>query len=486
MDENRPPRPLNPSPRPSRGRASRSAPRILAALAALGGLAGCFLEPERKAGVDDFPNSIYASVDGYLAENRRAEGLEARPPADSLLAHRTYVGPAFKASAGAAAALPPLAKLAARAAAGCASQLTMTGPEKIDGTRITLETLVLCLDTAWFDTVTGNEHIVSAKSVTRDSATGRVETGEFSDADGDGFLNPVPGGASKALMRLRVEDGGVIEETRLVVGGGADGDFKTSGDNPTYSLSWSRVAARDGLVAGGDVLAAGDTLASASIADADSDGVAIDVGRPGLADVAWFARGPTGDDPDAAWSRFRMVAPAQDGKVQAGRPARFSAESETRVRHLDGVRRRNRIRILDLGGGEDAGGDTVLARFTTTGSAPTDTLDSLETTLTMRIGDFEDDGDDTVYALEVRVAKRLGEERTAAFAFRSDRPIPHGEDPEAGSLSLRAGYADGTALDVEGTLSAGTLDVIAKLRDGKRVRAVWDRTGEGISLEALD
>lgn len=466
----------------------RSALCIPAGLAVLAALAGCFTEPERSSGVDDFPNSIYASVAGFLDENDRAGDLGAAPPADSLLIRARVGTPALpKAGAAALASLPGLAKpafpgapAAAAPAGACAGYFTLSGT-KVAGTRVTLDSLIYCVDAAWLDTVKGNEHIARMKSVTRDTVSGRVETGEISDGDGDGIVNPVPGAESRMAVRFLVADGGVIEETRAVVGGGPDDDFNTSGNNPTYELSWSKTAAAGGAVLGGHTLAAGDTLASASFADADSDGVAIDPLRPCLVDVAWFARGPTEDDPDAAWSRFRMRTMSYYGKVQTSYPSRFHAESETRGGRL------NRIRLLNLQGGEDvAGGDTVLARFRVEGTAPSDTLDTLETTLRMRIGDFGDKQDDSVFALHVRVAKKLGEERSASFDFLSDAPILHGQDPVSGALSMRAGYADGTALDVEGALTAGTLDVTATLRDGKRIHAVWDRAGKGISLEVLD
>ncbi len=471
-----------------------SALGLFAALAGISGLAGCFSEPERNAGVDDFPNSIYASVNGFLRENDKAGGLGA-PPADSLIARVKVEGPALpKAAAGASASLPPavkfprLAKLSARAEAGCAVKITVSGQEKVVGNRATQETLVFCADSAWSDTAKDARHLASLKSVTRDLVTGRVETGEFSDADGDGILNSVPGGESKALVRFTVEDGGVIEETRVVIGDGPDDDFDEDGDNPTYELSWSRtIAAGGSIIVAGDALAAGDTLASAAIADADSDGVAIDPLSPCMVDVTWFARGPTEDDPDVVWSRFRMRAMAYDGKVRTSHPLRFSAESETRFGGRNSIRRLNRIRLLNLEGGEDlADGDTVLARFRAQGTAPSDTLDTLETTLRMQIGDFGDKRDDSVYAIHVRVAKKLGEERSASFDFLSSRPIPHGHDPAYGSLAMRADYSDGTAIDVEGFITTEFLDVTAELRDGKRVRAIWDRSGKEIKLEVLD
>jgi hypothetical protein len=143
--------------------------------------------------------------------------------------------------------------------------------------------------------------------------------------------------------------------------------------------------------------------------------------------------------------------------------------------------------ILALDGGETFDlEDTVLARFRVVGKAPADTVDTLKTTLRMKVGDFDDKADDTTYAVKAEVRKKLGEEVRAVFDFESARPIPHGREPETGVLAMRVEYADSTALDVEGTLEDGEVDLTATLRDGKRLHAVWDRNGKRIVLEYLD
>lgn len=444
----------------------------LLAVCAAAALAGCFLDPkeEKTAGVDDFPNSIYARMDGFLDEGKKADGLEASPNPDSLLLRQSFNGPpAQKLAAGASASLPSLQKLAADT---CKATFTFSEKKAPIGSRVTVDTLILCVDAAFLDTIKGNEHIVRGKSVTRDTVSGRVEIGEFSDADGDGFLNPILGGAAKARVQFIVTDKGVTERTVLVIEDGPDDNFDTEPDNLIYELSWSRTAN------GG-----ADTLGSAAYRDADGDGVIIDNGKPSLADVAWYHKGPTQDDPDAAWSRIEMrslIAYGVNGAKQ-NEMRRFSATSETK----DG--RRSSAVILGPGGGPDFGSkDTVEARFLSVGAAAADSVDTLETVIRMKLGNFDDKADDTTYALQVRVRKHLGEERLALFDFESSRPIAHGREPEAGELSMRVEYADGTALDVRGSITDETVDVIAVMRDGKRLHVIWDRTGKGISLERLD
>ena len=96
-------------------RRSNLIPASLAALALA--LAGCLAGPEdRSSGVDDFPNSIYARVDGFLDEGRKADGLAATAHTDSLLIRRPFNGPVVrKLAAGAyGAADPSLARTARR------------------------------------------------------------------------------------------------------------------------------------------------------------------------------------------------------------------------------------------------------------------------------------------------------------------------------------------------------------------------------------
>lgn len=459
-------------------RLSTLIPSALRAALCLGAvsLSACFTEPKDKtAGVDDFPNSIYARVDGFLDEGKKAEGLSVAANTDSLLIRQSFNSPPAKKVAAAfdpspaAQALPPLAKRSAAGPAADSCPMTFTLSEKKPpiGSRVTVDTLIMCVDALFLDSIKGNEHIVRGKSVTRDTVTGRVETGEFADGDGDGFLNPIPGGAAKARVQFTVIDMGVTEKTTLVIGDGPDDDFDTEPDNLIYEMSWSRTRGAD-------------TLGSAAFQDADSDGVAIDNGKPSLVDLRWFNVGPTDDDPTAKWSRIRMRTMAVYGK-KGSDPRRFAIESEA------GNGRLNSAVILNLKGGEDFDArDTVIARFRAVGTAPTDSVDTLETEIRIKVGDFDDKRDDTTYAIRARAKKKLGEETLAMFDFQSDRPIPHGKEPQVGRLTMRVEYSDATALDVTGRITEATVDLTATLRDGKRIHVVWDRSGKGISLEHLN
>lgn len=465
--------------------------RLRAALPAFAlAAAGCVFAPkDRSAGVDDFPNSIYARVDGFLDENKKAENIDGPPSADSILVRQGLDAPPIKKLA--AAAIAPVASLAKSAATplvlgptqadgktapggtgvkadSCAGTVTWTDRKAPVGTRYTVDTLIICLDAKAIDSIQGNENIVRGRSVTRDTVSGRLESWEFSDGDGDGIVNPIPGGESKRRIQLLIMDKGVTERTLMTIGDGPDDNFETEKDNLIYEMSWSRTAAAD-------------TLGSASFADADSDGIAVDNGKPSLVDIDWYSKGPTEDNKDVVWSRFRMRAVVVYGTEKKD-VKRFSIESETKDGRLQSAV------LFNLEGGRDFNlGDTLRARFRAVGVSPADSVDTMETVILMTAGkDFDAKTDDSTYALNVRSLRKLGEEKLAVFDFKSAKPIPSGKDPEIGTLTMRVEYADGTTLEVSGEITDKTVDVTATLRDGKRIHAVWDRTGKGLLLEHLN
>ena len=466
---------MNISARPGAARLARSAritarARLSLLAACVLAFAGCVFEPkDRSAGVDDFPNSIYARVDGFLDENKKAENLDAASGTDSILIRQSFNGPPVKKMAApAVAVLPALAKSAAHGAGACPATFTYSDKKAPIGSRVTVDTLIYCMDSTWFDPLKADKHVVRGKSVTRDTVSGRVEIGEFSDGDGDGILNPILGGEAKARILFVIIDKGVTERTRMLIGDGPDDNFDTEPDNLIYEMSWSKTTATD-------------TLGSASFADADSDGIAVDNGKPSLVDISWYNLGPTDDNPDVVWSRLSMRAVVYY-KSDRKDMKRFSIESETK----DG--RTQTAVLLNLDGSRDFDTkDTLLARFRAVGTASADSLDTMETTIRMTTGrDFDAKTDDSTYAFNVRALKKIGEERLAVFDFKSDKPIPSGKEPQLGILTMQVEYTDGTSLEVSGKITDTTVDLTATLRDGKRIHAVWDRSGRGISLEHLN
>ncbi|GEM_PF-3583157 len=435
-------------------------------------LAACFKPDEQKtAGVDDFPNSVQARVNRFLEESRKSGEIAAVPPVTGEILGRPgfHVGAAkvglLKASVGST----PLSGLAkASADTACSGTLkfdttTITAP-----TKATVNSLTLCEDANLPDSTKGNKTVLHGSSVTT-FLSGRVESAEITDADGDGKLNPVAGKASKARMILTATEAGITERTVLLVGPGPDNDFDTEKDNLVYEAAWTKTGN------GGK-----DTLGTAVYTDADGDGVAVDNGKPSTVDLDLYQKGPTTDHPDAVWSRIRMRMVTVYG---------VDAKEAKRV-HFEMAGADGRIQSADLlnkdGGRDFVMSDTLQAHFLAVGASAQDTVDTMETTLIMKVGkDLDDKSDDSVYAMDVRVVKKLGEEKSARFAFKSDRPIPSGQKPASGTVSMKIDYGDGSSLEVDGKLSGQGLDVLVKNRDGKRQNVVWDPLGRGVTLETV-
>ncbi len=439
---------------------------------------------DRSAGVDEFPNSIYARVNTFLDEGKKSESIAEVPGgSDGLLGT-----PGFHVGAG-KVAIPKLSAAFAAAASdngaplrglaksastqGGADSGCVAGPITITDTvktplKTTVNTLAICFDAKALDSIQGNETVLRGKTVAT-YGSGRVETAEITDADGDGILNP-KNPAAKANIAFSALEKDILEKTLLVVGPGPDANFDTEPDNVVYSASWSRTSGTD-------------TLGYATYADADGDGAAIDNGKASVVDLEFYEKGASKDHPEAVWSKanLRMVVKY---KVDAKEVRRVRFESETKAG------RKEIGEILNQSGGRDIDmRERVDARFYTIGAAgsnPLDSLDTLQVHLAMTLGaDFDDKTDDSVYAIDVRTRKNSGDERLARFSFVSGKAIPSGKDPQEGALDLSVEYADGTSLTVEGDITPTRMDVTLKDRQDKRLHVVWDRQGRGISLEKL-
>jgi hypothetical protein len=439
-------------------------------------LLGCIVGGEKHAGVDEFPNSVYARVNGFLGESKKSEELGVPDLGDSLHTGVGFIVAAAKLAvakiavtqqtAGGTGALPALAKTAA----GCSGligtwtdSLGKPGPLKL----YTKDTLQVCLDAKAFDTVKNNETLIHVKSLTA-YESGRIETAEISDADGDGIINPAAAAVSKASLIFTGSEKGVSEKTVLTVGPGPDNDYATESDNLVFAAFWAKTQGAD-------------TLARAVYADADSDGVAVDNGKASVVDLDLYQKGPSKDHPDALWSRavLRMVVRYH---VDAKEVRRVRFEME------DPAHRLSTGEILGGDGGPDfVMRDTVIAHFSTVGTAASDSLDTLDVRLTMKLGaDFDSPADDTVYAIRAVSTQKSGDERRAEFAFISSKPILSGAGAEDGTISMAIEYRDGTSLTLDGTLKAKALDATIFARDGRKAHVTWDAEGRGVLFERLD
>src|SRR4051812_2231528 len=98
---------------------ARRASALLALLLGLC-LQACIVGGEKHAGVDEFPNSVYARVSGFLDEGKKSGELGVPDLGDSLQTSGGFIVAAAKlAVAKQAASGLPAAHALAKAAAGC-------------------------------------------------------------------------------------------------------------------------------------------------------------------------------------------------------------------------------------------------------------------------------------------------------------------------------------------------------------------------------
>ena len=471
---------------PKRAAAKKPGPLCLLTAGAAALLLAACINDDRSAGVDEFPNSIYARVNTFLDEGRKSESIAAVPGvSDSLLDSPGFhvaagkvaipkIAAGFSQAAEAAVAAPLRGLAKAGADTGCvAGPITITDTVKAP-LKTTVNTLAVCFDAKALDSIEGNETVLRGKTVTTFNS-GRVETAEITDADGDGILNPKSAAAKANIAFSAMEKNTlgkeILEKTLLVVGPGPDANFDTKPDNVVYSASWSKTSGTD-------------TLGYATYTDADSDGVAIDNGKASVVDLDFYEVGASKDHPDAVWTRanLRLVV-RYEVEAKEVRRVRFELETQTGSREIGEI-------LNDTGGTIFDMRDRVQAHFYTIGSGGSGSPESPDTThvhLAMTLGtDFDSKVDDSVYAIDVRTRKHSGDERFARFSFVSDKLIPSGKEPQEGVLEMSVEYGDGTTLTVEGGISTTRMDVTIKDREDKRLHVVWDRQGREISKERLE
>ncbi len=427
----------------------------LAVAAVTAVLAGCLTRTDSPtAGVDDFPNSVYARVDGFLGQAQPTAALPTIPadaqgflgaPAAAKLVAPTEI----------AAGKTALAKSAAASGSWrVAFDSTLVDP-------IVGDTLGVAHDTLYgLGTAPGQGVIYRAKSaiVYRSGAFDSVVT---EDADGDSNIAAVPGRVCKNQVWVAAVDSGVEQEAYLLQGPGPDNDFNTQNDNIYYAARWWKMRGAD-------------TLATAVYASVDSDSVVIDNAGASLVVLDYRAWNPPGQ-PGVALSTIRLQC-----RVRYQTPAEVLGVSGENQLTTGG---RQEFGLFNAQGGPDLDlNDTVLARFTQFG-APGDTLDSSAAQARMTLGGTWDrKTDDSTYALSITAAYRLGDVRNAVFSFTSSTPLPSGTAPRDGTVSLQLDYVDATALTLTGTLQAGALTADVTDRNGQHYHAVWDGDGRLLSV----
>ena len=428
--------------------------RLAAAVLTLG-IMGCFTqETDRTAGVDDFPNSVYARVDGFLGQPAVTGAVPALPSGAQTLFQGGALPPAPKMSAG-----RNLGKLAMGS-----SGLWTWDTSKVLRDTLSGDIIAFQIDTIQGTGTPGQEPIFRIKTQLV-YTTGKVVTLDRFDADGDSSVTVVAGRASKVRIILIESDSGIQRRANMVLGPGPDNNLDSGyeADNLTYEASW--------------VLTRGpDTLSTAVYEDPDG-GILVDNAAASVVIINYRENNPV-NKPETAESRIRLRMRTHY-KAQGDL---LGISGEERLKN-------GRINTFALSNPSGAGdldfGNMVRASLVSHG-APGEILDSSSLELLTYLGGSMDDkSDDRIQEISITFANRQGEERRGVFHFASLQPMAQGEAPRNGSLSMSLEYQDGTTLVLNGNLLNGALSAELTDRGSRKYRAYWDPAGRLLSVKLI-
>jgi hypothetical protein len=299
----------------------------------------------------------------------------------------------------------------------------------------TYDTAVVKWDAQARDGISGNENVMSW-SHTVAWVNGTRERAAFTDADGDGLVNVVPGGQNRVRIDYRKEwNGGSPVETAVVVAAaGPDGSFDGEADNRLYQAEWER---RIG----------GKLAASAQFTDEDGDGLVLDNADTSVIRLTAWESMPT----------LRPLVKGVRAVVRVRKLGYGKGEEPVGFEYTDTLRDgRNRHVYLR----NSAGGDVILANDTLRLFAETrqkdgnDSLRSLDVKLAFGAGaDLKSQDDDVFYSLRVEAHNRLGFQRDMTFEVVSATPVPRGQAPQSGTFRFDATYANRKSVSVVGTFT---------------------------------
>jgi hypothetical protein len=428
-------------------------------------LGACVNSPEESAPVD--PKFAKAKVDAQVAGNTLVGSFEqgkewnttvTAPNVQALGQMTTSLGTLKKHAA--------LAKLAADTSIGdglianfsdtAKGYVTIYHKYNI-GLNTIEDTAVIKWDEKAKDTIKDNEFALSFKRVNYGPFKLKVETTEFADADGDGIVTAQAGKDNKVKLTITVAEGAVTEKAVLVVGAGKDANFDKEEDNTILEAKWTKTK-------GGAVIGTGVFL------DEDKDGVITDNSKTCIV-VAEYSDIEPKDRPLIARAEFKAKVRILANKA-GDEPISFSYTETTKFGRTNTVTIKNRE-----GGDEIVKGDTMRVFLKTSVSRDDDTLKSASVEFVMNPGqDLKSDADDVCYAIHITSDKRFGLERHAEFHFVSATPIPHGQEPTAGTFSGKADYANGKSISLKGSFSPDGFEAEFTGPEGT-ASIKWSKTG---------
>ncbi|MDB5104986.1 MAG: hypothetical protein JWP91_2675 [Fibrobacteres bacterium] len=319
------------------------------------------------------------------------------------------------------------------------------------------DTAIVKWDAKAQDTIKDNETILSFKRITT-HLSGKVETAEFTDGDGDKQVTAVPGKDNKVKLVLTAEENGAVEKTTLLIGAGPDADFDKEEDNTVLEATWIKTKA-------------GVTTGTGAFLDADGDGVITDNSKTCLV-LARYSEMEPKDRPLILKADFEAKIRVFADKA-GDEPVSFSYQETTRLHRTNVITFKNRA-----GGSEIVKGDTMIVHLETTVANEDDTLKHASIEFVMNPGqDLKSDLDDVCYAIHIKTSKRLVLERDAEFNFVSAKPIPHGQEPVEGTFDGKVAYANGKSASLKGSFSPSGFSAEFTGPEGNTVKVEFTKNG---------
>ncbi len=321
------------------------------------------------------------------------------------------------------------------------------------------DTVIVKWDANAKDTIKDNEHYIKAKIVSKD-ILGKIETAEFSDLDGDGIINAVPGSKNLVRINFSSEELGITEHFAMDAAAGPDNNFDKDTDNQLLAAKWTRTK-------GGEIVAQGEYL------DGDGDGFVTDNTKASsIVKVSFFEINPKNKPlvkKTTVTAKIRVIA--NNGGDE---PISFSTQEELVTGRTNSVSMQNR-----LGSDEMIKDDTLWVTIATMVSTKSDTLRGASVVFVMNPGhDLKSEADDSLYAIHAKHDKKLGWERHTEFNLISTTPILHGEKPVAGMFDWKANYANGKSASAEGSFAVGVYHATFTGPEGNTLKVNYDAKGE--------
>jgi hypothetical protein len=327
---------------------------------------------------------------------------------------------------------------------------------------VTKDTAKVKWDDKARDSIKDNENVISWKRVAT-YIGGKVESAEFKDGDNDGIVTPVPGKDNRVRMTLKVSENGVVENTIILVGAGPDINFDQEADNTVIEASWTKT--KDGVAIG-----------QGAYLDGDGDGIVTDNSKTCVVLVKYSEMDPK-DRPLVKKVTLEAKIRVFPKSIGGDEPVTFAYEEEMKSGRTNSATIKNRA-----GGPEFVKGDTLTVRLETSVKNVDDTLKHATIEIIMNPGqNLSSDLDDTCYAIHVTSEKKYGFERSAEFNFVSAHPIPHGQEPTAGSFDGKATYANGKTASLKGSFSPSGYSAEYIGPDGGTAKVEYTKGGDLLS-----